>query len=157
MTPEDWPLVRDIYEEGLQTGDATFETVCPDWEEWNSRHHEFCRLVLRPGGTIAGWAALSPVSSRAVYAGVAEVSIYVAAAHRGQGAGRVLMAALVLASEAARIWTLQASIFPENGVSIALHKQHGFRLVGKRERIGCLQGRWRDTVLMERRSTSIGS
>ena len=157
LTFEDWPWARGIYEEGLQTGNATFETVSPGWQEWTSRHHGFCRLVLRSGDTVAGWAALSPVSARAVYAGVAQVSIYVAASHRGQGAGRALMAALVSESEDAQVWTLQASIFPENSASIALHQQYGFRLVGRRERIACLLGRWRDTVLVERRSATVGS
>lgn len=155
MKPDDWPGVRSIYEEGLQTGHATFETVSPAWDEWNARHHQFCRLVARRDDAIRGWTALSPVSSRSVYAGVAEVSIYVAASHRGQGAGGVLMADLVSASESAGIWTLQASIFPENNASIALHLRHGFRLVGRRERIGRLHGRWRDTVLLERRSSII--
>jgi L-amino acid N-acyltransferase YncA len=157
MTASDWESVRRIYEEGLATGNATFETTCPGWEEWNARHHSFCRLIARSGHAVNGWAALSPVSSRAVYAGVAEVSIYVTEAHRGQGAGTALMGVLVIASEAAGLWTLQASIFPENTASIALHQRHGFRAVGKRERIGCLSGEWRDTVLLERRSSTSGS
>lgn len=154
MAPEHWDAVRRIYEQGLATGNATFETSVPSWEEWDRRHHPFGRLVARVEGKIAGWAALSPVSTRAAYAGVAEVSIYIGAAWRGGGLGRALMAALITASEQAGIWTLQASIFPENGASIALHEKHGFRVVGKRERIGRLHGVWRDTVLLERRSGS---
>lgn len=152
MTAAEWDSVSRIYREGLETGNATFETRCPTWEDWNTRHHTFGRLIARRGDTVAGWAALSPVSLRAVYAGVAEVSVYIAKAHRRKGVGTALLGALVIASERAGLWTLQASVFPENAPSIALHQRHGFRVVGRRERIGCLQGRWRDTVLLERRS-----
>lgn len=157
MVPADWNAVRRIYDEGLATGDATFETIAPGWDDWDARHHAFARLVARSEAGISGWAALSPVSSRQVYAGVAEVSIYVAEAQRGHGIGNALMSALIAASEQAGIWTLQASIFPENGASVALHEKYGFRIVGKRERIGQLNGAWRDTLLLERRSSAAGT
>lgn len=156
MTAQDWEQVRHIYQEGLATGNATFETQAPEWEIWDARHLPTCRLVARQGQTILGWAALSPVSSRAVYAGVAEVSIYVGAAARGQGVGHALMAALIDESEQCGIWTLQASIFPENVGSIQLHLRHGFRQLGRRERIAQLHGLWRDTVILERRSQIVG-
>ncbi|HEX8338448.1 MAG TPA: GNAT family N-acetyltransferase [Pyrinomonadaceae bacterium] len=157
MLPEHWPGVRAVYLEGLATGDATFETEAPDWERWDSVHLRACRLVaLDGGGRVAGWAALSPVSAREVYAGVAEVSVYVGAGFRGRGLGRALLEALVRESEAEGIWTLQAGIFPENVASVALHESCGFRVVGRRERVGRLRGRWRDTVLLERRSRTAG-
>ncbi len=156
MTQEHWEAVRVIYQEGIATGNATFETAVPEWKEWDERHLPSCRLVARSYSNVLGWAALSPVSSRCVYGGVAEVSIYVAEQARGQGIGRRLLAALVEASEQNGIWTLQAGIFPENAASIQLHQQAGFRIVGRRERIGCMDGRWRDTVLMERRSAVVG-
>jgi L-amino acid N-acyltransferase YncA len=152
-----WPEVRAVYEEGLATGDATFETEAPGWERWDASHLRACRLVaLAEGGRVAGWAALSPVSARKVYAGVAEVSVYVGADFRGRGVGRALLEALVRESESEGIWTLQAGIFPENAASVALHKACGFREVGRRERVGRLRGRWRDTVLLERRSQTVG-
>lgn len=156
MTERDWPAVREIYLQGIATGNATFETSVPEWKEWDKRHLPSCRLVARTDNKVLGWAALSPVSSRCVYGGVAEVSIYVAEEARGQGLGRQLLAALVEASEQNGIWTLQAGIFPDNAASIQLHQQAGFRILGRRERIGCLDGRWRDTVLMERRSAVVG-
>ena len=156
MLPADWPQVRAIYAEGIATGHATFETTVPDWEAWDAAHRPDCRLVAVLGGEVAGWAALSPVSRREVYAGVAEVSIYVAGRARGRGLGRALLAALIEESEAAGIWTLQAGIFPENEASLRLHYACGFRLVGRRERIGCLNGVWRDTLLLERRSARVG-
>ena len=156
MTQEHWEAVRVIYQEGIATGNATFETSVPEWKEWDERHLPSCRLVARSDNKVLGWAALSPVSSRCVYGGVAEVSIYVAEEARGQGIGRRLLAALVEASEQNGIWTLQAGIFPENTASIHLHQHAGFRIVGRRERIGCMDGRWRDTVLMERRSAVVG-
>ena len=157
MRPEHWPQVRAVYLEGLATGEATFETEAPDWGRWDASHLKACRLVaLAQGGRVAGWAALGPVSARAVYAGVAEVSVYVAAEFRGRGVGRALLEALVGESEAEGIWTLQAGIFPENVASVALHESCGFRLVGRRERVGRLRGRWRDTVLLERRSRTVG-
>jgi L-amino acid N-acyltransferase YncA len=156
MAEADWGSVRAIYEEGIATRNATFETQVPGWDEWDSVHLRVCRLVARREGKVIGWAALSAVSDRCVYAGVAEVSIYVAASARGKGVGKALLRALVEASEDEGIWTLQAGIFPENQGSIALHKMHGFREVGRRERLGQLDGIWRDVVLMERRSAVVG-
>lgn len=156
MTERDWPQVRAIYEEGIEFGDATFETSPPDWEIWDSAHLRVCRLVARFGGEVVGWAALSPVSSREVYAGVTEASLYVAARARGRGVGSRLMAALIEASERAGIWTLYSSTFPENTASLELQRSHGFRVIGTRERIACHHGRWRDTVLLERRSRVTG-
>ena len=152
MTPEDWDAVRAIYLEGIATGNATFETAAPDWERWDALHLPHSRLVARANGEIVGWAALSPVSTRHVYRGVAEVSLYVAGRARRQGVGRMLLEALVTESERQGIWTLQASIFPENAASVELHRRCGFRVVGVRERIGQKNGVWRDTVLMERRA-----
>lgn len=151
-----WSAVRAIYLEGIATGNATFQQTAPDWEQWDRAHLMPCRLVAVSLSEVIGWAALSPYSQRAVYAGVAEVSIYVAARARGRGIGKVLLAALVAASEQHNLWTLQAGIFPENVQSLALHAGAGFRVVGTRERIGCLEGRWRDVVLMERRSKVVG-
>ncbi len=156
MTEQHWDAVRQIYAHGIATGSATFEREVPEWAEWDARHLAACRLVARPGAEVLGWAALSPVSTRRVYAGVAEVSIYVARLAQGQGIGSRLMAALVTESERNGIWTLQAGIFPENATSIRLHQGAGFRVVGTRERIGRIDERWRDTVLMERRSTVVG-
>ncbi len=152
MRPDDWNSVRAIYLDGIRTGDATFEQSAPEWDVWDHGHLRTCRLVAHEGEKILGWAALSPVSPRAVYAGVAEVSIYVAECARGRGVGTILMGALVEESERNGIWTLQGSIFPENHASLELHEKHGFRRVGIRERIGCMNGCWRDTVLVERRS-----
>jgi phosphinothricin acetyltransferase len=157
MQAADWREVRAIYEEGMATGNATFETSAPDWETWNVKHLQAGRLVGRLGGCLVGWVALSPVSSRCVYAGVAEVSIYVAASVRGQGVGRALLQAGVEASEEAGIWTLQAGIFPENVASVGLHKSCGFREVGLRSRLGQLAGTWRDVILLERRSSTVGT
>ena len=157
MLPGHWPGVRAVYLEGVASGDATFETEAPDWERWDASHLRACRLVaLDGGGLVAGWAALSPVSAREVYAGVAEVSVYVGADFRGRGVGRALLSALVRESESEGIWTLQAGIFPENVASVALHKACGFREVGRRERVARLRGRWRDTILLERRSRTVG-
>jgi len=156
MKPEHWPAVREIYREGIATGNATFATDLPDWEKWNSAHLQDCRLVACKRDQVLGWAALSPVSARRVYAGVAEVSVYVAAAARGKGVGKSLLNALIQESEANGIWTLQAGIFPQNSASIALHKSCGFRKVGVRRRIGKLRDTWRDVLLLERRSTTIG-
>lgn len=156
MREEDWPAIRSIYLEGIATGDATFETGAPEWEEWDQAHLPGCRLVARSGGEVVGWAALSSVSGRCVHSGVAEVSVYVAAAARGRGVGKALLEALVEASERGGIWTLQAGMFPENSISIALHKSCGFQEVGRRERLGQLHGVWRDVVLLERRSKTVG-
>jgi phosphinothricin acetyltransferase len=155
MQAADWPAVRAIYEEGIATGQATFETAPPERSEWDQNHLPAPRLVTRRDNVVAGWAALSPVSERCVYGGVAEVSIYVAQAHRGRGLGKALLRELIKRSEAAGIWTLQAGIFPENEASIGLHLANGFRLVGKRERLGLLNGVWRDVILLERRSALV--
>jgi L-amino acid N-acyltransferase YncA len=156
MVMADWESVRDIYAAGIATGHATFERETPPWEEWDEAHLAAPRLVARSRGEMLGWAALSPVSSRCVYGGVAEVSVYVGAAARGRGIGKALLNALVEASERHGIWTLQAGIFPENEPSVALHKGCGFRIVGVRERIGSMDGVWRDVLLMERRSDRVG-
>jgi phosphinothricin acetyltransferase len=156
MTAGEWSAVRAIYLEGIATGNATFEKSAPEWQKWDDGHLAKCRLVARSGNDVLGWAALSPVSGRCVYAGVAEVSVYVAERTRGRGIGQRLLAALVEASEREGIWTLQAGIFPENVHSIAIHKHCGFRILGTREKIGCMDGRWRDVVLMERRSRIAG-
>jgi phosphinothricin acetyltransferase len=157
MSRSDWDGVRSAYLEGIATGNATFETAAPEWERWDKGHRADCRLVAYDDAGVAGFAALSPVSARQVYAGVAEVSVYVAERARGQGIGAQLLKELVRASEAAGVWTLQAGIFPENAASLALHARFGFRVVGTRERIGWRGGRWRDVVLMERRSPTVGA
>jgi phosphinothricin acetyltransferase len=154
--PADWPAIRSIYEEGIATGTATFETEVPAWEKWDAAHLSIPRLKAAVSGETAGWAALSPVSSRRVYAGVAEVSVYVGEAYRGCGIGARLLTALVHASEDEGLWSLQAGIFPANTPSLKLHTACGFRVVGTRERLGQLRGVWRDAVLMERRSPRIG-
>jgi L-amino acid N-acyltransferase YncA len=156
MTPQDWADVRGIYLEGIATGNATFEKSASDWEKWDAGHLKSCRFVARLGSEVLGWAALSSVSGRCVYAGVAEVSVYVAERARGRKIGSSLLDALVTASERESIWTLQAGVFPENEASIALHKRLGFRIVGTREKLGCMDGRWRDVILMERRSAVVG-
>lgn len=157
MRPDDWAGVRAVYEEGIATGHATFETEAPEWDSWHRAHLESCRWVARDGaGDLCGWAALTPVSGRCVYAGVAEVSVYVAERARGRGLGRQLLERLVESSEQAGLWTLQAGIFPENVPSLRIHIAAGFRKVGRRERIGTLGGVWRDVVLLERRSPVVG-
>ncbi|MFZ0278628.1 MAG: N-acetyltransferase family protein [Candidatus Sulfotelmatobacter sp.] len=156
MQPSDWPAVREIYADGIATGQATFETLLPDWETWDCSHRQDCRLIGRSSGQVVGWAALSPVSARRVYSGVAEVSVYVAASARARGVGTVLLKALIEESEQCGVWTLQAGIFPENAASIAIHKSCGFREVGKRQLIGKLGETWRDVLLLERRSLAAG-
>ena len=156
MKASDWEQVRSIYLEGIATANATFEQDAPSWGQWDIAHLQRPRLVIREGEDILGWAALSRVSSRDVYRGVAEVSVYVGEKARGQGIGRSLLKALIDESESEGIWTLQASIFPENEASIKLHLKCGFREVGRREKIGELGGIWRDTVLLERRSKRVG-
>jgi L-amino acid N-acyltransferase YncA len=151
MTPNDWEQVRSIYLEGIRTRNATFETDAPSWEKWDQGHLPIARLVMRDEEGVLGWAALSPVSNREVYRGVVEVTVYVAENARGKGIGRALLEALIAESEKNGIWTLQASIFPENTASIELHLKCGFREVGRRERIAMLNGVWRDTLLLERR------
>ena len=161
MRPGDWDSVREIYREGILGENATFEAEVPDWQKWDASHLPEPRLVARFHGQVAGWAALSRVSARRVYAGVAEVSLYIDGQYQRKGIGDALLAALVKASENFGIWTLQASIFPENHASIRLHEKHGFRSVGRREKIakmnyGSLRGKWRDTIFMERRSRVAG-
>ena len=157
MLADDWEAVRSIYLEGVATGQATFETNSPSWEQWDAAHLSSPRLVAISDGAVLGWAALSRVSTRAVYAGVAEVSVYVHQSSRGQGIGSKLLQALVESSEQTGIWTLQASIFPENVASVSLHQSCGFRVVGTRRRLAKLNGVWRDTVLLERRSETAGN
>ena len=155
MTASDWEQVRAIYVEGLREGNSTFETQAPSWEAWDEAHLKSPRLVMRADDKVLGWAALSPVSRRSVYSGVAELTIYVTESERGKGIGRALLEQLIEESEQAGIWTLQASIFPENAASIELHLKSGFREVGRRERIAKLNGVWRDTILFERRSKRV--
>lgn len=156
LEASDWPAVREIYLAGIATGLATFETEAPTWERWDETHLPKPRLAATVDDKLTGWAALSRVSAREVYAGVAEVSVYVDAQARGHGVGKLLLETLVKESEAGGIWTLQASIFPENVTSIAIHRHCGFREVGTRRRIGQLNGVWRDTILFERRSEIVG-
>ena len=151
MRAEDWPAVRTIYEQGIATRQATFETEAPAWQTWDAGHLDEPRLVAEEGAVV-GWAALSPVSGRACYAGVVEGSLYVAEGARGRGVGIALLARLCSDADAAGIWTIQTSIFPENVASLELHRRCGFRVVGTRERIAQLDGVWRDTVLLERRT-----
>ena len=155
MREDDWSAVREVYAEGIATGQATFEERPPPWEEWDREHLRQCRLVARRAGRVVAWAALAPVSRRPVYRGVAEVSMYVAAAERGSGVGRALGQALVEASERAGIWTLEGWIFPENHASLALCESFGCKVVGVRERLGKMGDRWRDVLLVERRSGAI--
>jgi L-amino acid N-acyltransferase YncA len=156
MTADDWPDVRRIYEEGLDTGVASFETAAPSWEQWDTARLPYGRLVARRDGDVVGWTALSPVSARACYAGVAEFAIYVAAAARRAGVGRALLTALIADSEAHGIWTLQGATIATNVASVAVQTRCGFRIVGRRERIARRDGRWHDTVLTERRSATVG-
>ena len=152
-----WDAVRSVYLQGIATGNATFQQTAPDWNEWDASHLRACRMVARSGQEVVGWGALTPVSDRPVYHGVAEVSVYVAEAVRGCGVGAKLMAKLISESEAEGIWTLQAGIFPENAASLKLHTNAGFRIVGTRSRLGCMNGRWRDVALLERRSCTAGT
>jgi phosphinothricin acetyltransferase len=156
MRPDDWPAVRQIYVDGLVAGESSFETEAPPWPRWDAGHHTHSRLVARHGDRVIAWAALAPVSTRRCYAGVAEVSLYVAADTRGQGVGKRLLQALIESANRNGIWTLQGSTFPENEASIRLQVACGFRIVGRRERIAQQAGRWRDTILTERRSTETG-
>ena len=156
MLAANWQDVKRIYEEGIATGDATFQTSAPLWEEWDSSHLQSCRLIAIDENKVIGWAALTPVSGRCVYAGVAEVSVYVAREARDKGVGKKLLEALIKESEKNDLWTLQAGIFPENISSIKIHEACGFRLIGRREKIGKMNGKWRDTILLERRSNLVG-
>jgi phosphinothricin acetyltransferase len=157
MLPEHWPAVKTIYEEGIATGQATFQTSAPSWDEWNSSHLQHSRLVATIENQVIGWAALTPVSGRCVYAGVAEVSVYIERGHRGMKIGQKLLQALIESSEQHNIWTLQAGIFPENPASLKIHATCGFRQIGVRERIGQHHGVWRNTILLERRSRKVGT
>jgi L-amino acid N-acyltransferase YncA len=156
MSLPDWRAVKEIFEEGIATGNATFQLSARGWEEWNNSHLSHSRIVAKDGDNLLGWAALTPVSGRCVYAGVAEVSIYISAKARGKGWGKQLLQKLVEVSESNGIWTLQAGIFPENIPSIKIHEACSFRILGKRERIGKMNGVWRDTILLERRSQTVG-
>lgn len=156
LLQEDWDQVRDIYLEGIATGHATFQKEAPSWEEWDRGHVSECRIVARLEGKVLGWAALTPVSSRCVYAGVAEVSVYVSQRVAGKGIGSKLLNDLIVKSEEQGYWTLQSSLFPENAASMKIHMNNGFRVLGRRERIGKMDGVWRDTVLLERRSVNVG-
>jgi L-amino acid N-acyltransferase YncA len=156
LQTSDWPVVREIYLQGLATGQATFETQAPEFTDWDNNHLPFGRIGAFSNERLLGWAALSRVSKRSVYKGVAEVSVYVATDARGNGVGRALLRALITESERNGIWTLQASIFPENLASLGLHESLGFRRIGYRERISKLNGVWRDTVILERRSSIVG-
>jgi L-amino acid N-acyltransferase YncA len=157
LSDHHWDAVRSIYLQGIATGNATFQQTTPEWKEWDAGHLQTCRMVARSEREIVGWAALSAVSSRPVYSGVAEVSIYVAETARGCGVGASLMTRLIVESEAVGIWTLQAGIFPENTASIRLHTNAGFRIVGTRSGLGSMNGRWRDVVVLERRSLTVGT
>ncbi len=152
----DAATVLDIYQQGLDSGEASFEKSAPDWHTWVNKYHPFCRLIHEQEGEVQGWAALAPVSARQCYRGVAEVSVYVGTDHLGKGVGNSLMAALVTNSEDNHFWSLYSSIFPENKATLRLHLRHGFREVGLRERIAQLNGRWRNTMILERRSTLNG-
>lgn len=157
MTVDDAAAVLEVYAEGIASGDATFEASAPSWDAWDAGHTAEHRFVAVEDGLVRGWAACSAVSGRCVYAGVLEVSVYVAAAARGRGVGSALLGALVASTDAAGVWTVQAGVFPENAGSLALHARHGFRVVGTRERLGRgVDGRWRDVVLLERRSAVAG-
>lgn len=157
MTLRDWPAVAEIYRQGIESGNATFETEVPDWRSWDAARSPECRLVAEAGGAVIGYAALSPVSGRCVYGGVREAMIYIAAAVWGRGVGGRLLRRLVEESEGHGIWTLQAGIFPENAASIRIFEKAGFRILGTHEGLGRFHdGRWRDVVLMERRSGVVG-
>ena len=155
LRPEHWPGVVRVFEEGIATGNATFETEAPTWDAWDSSHLPEYRLVALRGREVVGWAAVSPVSDRCCYGGVVESSVYVAEAARGQGVGRRLLEELIASTEAAGIWTIEAGMFPENEGSIRLHERVGFEVVGRRKRLGKLGGVWRDVLLLERRSPSV--
>ena len=156
MLPDHWKEVADIYQEGITTGMATFEKEIPSWDIWNANHIQKCRSIAQIDNKIIGWSALSEVSSRCVYGGVGEVSVYVGAANRAMGVGGLLLRNLIDQSERAGYWTLQSGIFPENKKSIELHQKAGFRIIGYREKIGQLDGVWKDNILMERRSKKVG-
>ena len=157
MAPSDWEHVSRIYLEGISTGFATFETQAPKYQDWDRAHTKECRLIAENEGEILGWAALSPVSSRCVYGGVGEVSVYISDKSRGKGVGKLLMQHLIEESEKAGYWTIQSGIFPENLASIKLHEKVGFPYIGKRERVGKIHGVWKDNLLFEKRSPKVGT
>jgi len=156
LLPEHWEEVKAIYLEGIATGQATFQTEAPTWEDWNKSHLPNCRLVAIEEGKVCGWVALSPVSSRCVYAGVAEISVYIGKNYRGKQIGTKLLQAVIAESEKRNIWTLQAGIFPENTASLRLHTRAGFRIIGYREKVGKMKDVWRNVNLLERRSSIAG-
>lgn len=156
LLPVHWDAVKKIYEEGIATGNATFQTAAPGWEEWDRAHAAKPRFIAIDNNEVLGWAAITPVSGRCVYAGVGEVSVYVSEKARGKGIGKKILQTLIKESEKENFWTLQAGIFPENTASLAIHQSCGFRIIGTRERIGKMNGIWRDTVLLERRSNTTG-
>lgn len=156
LKPEYWEQVKQIYRDGIGTGNATFETNATEWQTWDESHLPHSRLVAVENGEVCGWAALTPVSGRCVYAGVAEVSVYVGERHRGKGIGYMLLEQLIISSEANHIWTVQAGIFRENEASIGLHQKLGFRIVGYKEKVGKMNGAWRDVMQLERRSKIVG-
>jgi len=156
MSPDDYPEVAEIFRQGIATGNASFELEAPTWDDWNASHLSHSRFVARRGHEVIGWAALSPTSSRCVYAGVAEVSYYVADSAWGQGVGTALLNAAIESSEANGFWSLNAGIFPENVASLKLVEKCGFRIYGRRERMGCHHGVWRDVIYAERRSNVVG-
>jgi phosphinothricin acetyltransferase len=157
MTADDWKSVAEIYRQGIETGNATFQQGIPSWDEWDNGHLKTCRIVAEEDNEIIGWAALTPVSGRCVYAGVAEVSVYISNNHKGKKIGTKLLDKLITESEKEGLWTLQASVFPENKPSLKIHEDLGFRQVGYREKIGKMNWIWRDTILLERRSKTIGT
>ena len=156
MLPTHWEAVKQIYAEGIATGNATFQSAIPSWEEWNDAHVKNSRLVVIENEIVLGWAALTPVSGRCGYAGVGEVSLYMSDKAKGKGIGKKLLNSLIEESEKNNFWTLQAGIFPENIASVKVHEDCGFRIIGKRERIGQMNGQWRDTLLLEKRSANTG-
>jgi L-amino acid N-acyltransferase YncA len=156
MTEDDWSSVARIYKEGIESGHATFESDIPTWRQWNASHMKCCRIVATADNEIAGWAALSTVSGRCVYAGVAEVSVYVSPSYKSQKIGTLLLESLIKESEMYGLWTLQSSVFPENQASLRIHEKTGFRVIGFREKIGKMDDIWRDSVLLERRSKISG-
>ncbi len=156
LTEKHWPQVSFIYQSGLATGNANFSSQIPDWRQWDASHVKNCRLIATEDGHVLGWAALTAIADSCVFAGVAEISIYIAEEWRGKGVGKILLKELIQQSEANNFWTLEARVFAENAASIKIHIDNGFRIVGSRERIGKLNGVWRDTILLERRSVTVG-